>query len=87
MKYSFNSTYNVNGSAILIEKGKQKKLFQRPQSTTRIPSSKNNSKKYNYNNKNYFSMVLNSVNNDNNISPLITMKNWNIKKIKFDNRK
>ena len=95
VKYIVNANnYNINGSAILFDKGKQNKnknkLFQRPQSTTRIPSSSNNSKKIKYNQKDYFSIVLNSVNNDNNlshISPLITMKNWNIKKIHFENRK
>ena len=85
-KVKNNSRYNDNGSAILFSNEKQNKIYQRPQSATRISSFQYRSNKYIYHNQDYFSIVLNSVNNDNNISPLITLKNWNIRKIIFDNR-
>ena len=85
-KRQYNSRYNDNGSAILFSNEKQNKIYQRPQSATRISSSQYRSNKSIYHNQDYFSIVLNSVNNDNNISPLITLKNWNIRKIIFDNR-
>ena len=88
MKYSFNAKSNRNGSVILSNE-KQNKAIHRPQSTTRIPSSKNRGNASLLNNQDYFSIVLNSVNNHNeyNSNQLITLKNWNIRKINFDVKK
>ena len=85
MKYYFNQKNNPNGSAI-FNNDKPNKIFQRPQSTTRIPSCQQRSNPSVYNNQDYFSIVLNSANNDN-ANQLITLKNWNIRKINFDTKK
>ena len=87
VKFCLNSKYNVNGSVILVDKEKQNKIFHRPQSTARIPCPQHKSTHYKNMHPDYFSIVLNSVNNENNAAPIITLKNWNIKKINFDNKK
>lgn len=84
VKYSFNSKRN-SGSVILL-KGKKEQIFHRPQSTTRIvPNNKLRQSSSIFHNQDYFAIVLNSVNNNNNdnYDPLITLKNWNIRKINF----
>ena len=82
-----NSNTNRNGS-VIITNDKQNIFINRPQSTTRIPSSKNLGNPSIYNNQDYFSIVLNSSNNDNiSSNQLVTLKNWNVRKIHFDMKK
>jgi hypothetical protein len=82
VKYSFNSKRN-SGSVILL-KGKKEQIFHRPQSTTRIvPDNQLRQSSSILHNQDYFAIVLNSVNNNDNYDPLITLKNWNIRKINF----
>jgi len=82
VKYSLNSKRN-SGSVILL-KGKKEQIFHRPQSTTRIiPNNQLRQSSSIFHNQDYFAIVLNSVNNNEIYDPLITLKNWNIRKINF----
>ena len=82
VKYSLNSKRN-SGSVILL-KGKKEQIFHRPQSTTRIvPNNQLRQSSSIFHNQDYFAIVLNSVNNNDIYDPLITLKNWNIRKINF----
>ena len=87
VKFCLNSKNNVNGSVILVDKDKQNKKFHRPQSTARIPCPQYKLTQCKNIHPDYFSIVLNSVNIENNAAPIITLKNWNIQKINFDNKK
>ena len=86
IKYHFNSKNKINGSVILTNEKQQNKIYMRPQSTARITNSHHKCNPSIFNNQDYFSIVLNSVNNDN-CNQLITLKNWNIRKINFDLKK
>ena len=62
-------------------------MLIKPQSTARVPSSKNRANPSIYHNQDYFAKVINSVNNDNSGNQLITLKNWSVRKINFDKKK
>ena len=86
LKHCLNSKNNKNGSVILSNE-KRNKMFSKPQSTARVPSSKNRGNPSIYHNQDYFAKVINSVNNDNCSNQLITLKNWSVRKINFDIKK
>jgi hypothetical protein len=86
LKHCLNSKNNKNGSVILSNE-KRNKMFSKPQSTARVPSSKNRGNPSIYHNKDYFAKVINSVNNDNCSNQLITLKNRSVRKINFDIKK
>ena len=85
-KFGLNSKTNRNSSVILSSE-KQNMITHRPQSSSRVPNSKNKGNPSIYHNQDYFSIVLNSANNDNNYEQLVTLKNWNVRKINFDVKK
>ena len=86
VKYNLSSKYN-NGS-FLISKDIQKKTFQRPKSSKRIHI--NNQNKFSHKkfyNQDYNSIVLNSININDNYDPLNTLNNRNLTKINFYSKK
>jgi ABC-type ATPase with predicted acetyltransferase domain len=68
---------------ILLNKFKNQRHLKRPFSFTNTKKLMNNTKPVIGNRNNYFSIVLNSFGNNNNYTPLVTLKNFNIKKINF----
>ena len=68
---------------ILLNKFKNKRHLKRPFSFTNTKKLMNNTKPVIGNRNDYFSIVLNSFGNNNNYTPLVTLKNFNIKKINF----
>ena len=82
VKYSLNS--KINSGSVILLKGKKEQIFHRPRSTTRIiPNNQLRQNSSIFHNQDYFAIVLNSVNNNDIYDPLITLKNWNIRKINF----
>ena len=79
-KYSLSSKFN-NKSTILSKEGKEK-TYKRPKSSTRIPRSHHRISHNRLHNQDYFSIVLNSLNTEN-YDSLITLKNWNKRKLNF----
>ena len=79
LKLSNSKKYD---EVILLNKSKNKRGLKRPFSSTNTRYITNKTKKIVGNRNDYFSIVLNSFGNYN-YSPLVTLKNFNVKKINF----
>ena len=68
---------------ILLNKIKNKRSLKRPFSSTNARKLMNKTKPIIGNRNDYFSIVLNSFGNNDKYAPLVTLKNFNVKKINF----
>ena len=68
---------------ILLNKYKNKRSLKRPFSSTNTRKLMNKTKPIIGNRNDYFSIVLNSFGNNGKYAPLVTLKNFNVKKINF----
>ena len=87
-KVKYSTSFKNNNGNSLTSKGRYEKNYQRPQSSTRFQNNNLNKLSQKKLNKyDFYSFGLNSINNNNNYDPLITLKNWNLRKLNYYSKK